>query len=134
MAPPPYPVAPECRLHSRQVDRVVKRAAGWFIQAQARDDSQGQPDTRTWRVRIHDRLLQAIREGQLPPGSRLPSARQLAREWGVSRGTVDEAFAWLQADGHIERRVGVGSVVAQTAANSAAPAADAPAPKRRAGR
>ncbi len=110
---------------------MVKRAAGWFIQAQTRDDSQGQPDTRTWRVRIHDRLLQAIREGQLPPGSRLPSARQLAREWGVSRGTVDEAFAWLQADGHIERRVGVGSVVAQAAANSAAPAADAPAPKRR---
>jgi GntR family transcriptional regulator / MocR family aminotransferase len=108
---------------------VVKRAAGWFIQAQTWDDEQGQPDARPWRVRIHDRLLQAIRDGQLPPGSRLPSARQLALEWGVSRGTVDEAFAWLQADGHIERHVGVGSVVAhRSPANLPQPA---PTPARR---
>jgi GntR family transcriptional regulator / MocR family aminotransferase len=104
---------------------VIKRAAGWFIQGRLADTA----DTRPWRVRIHAWLVEGIRGGQLPPGSRLPSARQLAAEWGVSRGTVDEAFAWLQADGWIERRVGRGSVVAAalpaTATGSVAPGAPA---------
>jgi GntR family transcriptional regulator / MocR family aminotransferase len=102
---------------------VIKRAAGWYIQGQAWDVS----DTRPWRVRIHARLAQGMQAGQLPAGSRLPSARQLAREWGVARSTVDEAFAALQADGLIERRVGRGSFVAEHLPAST----PAPAPLRR---
>jgi GntR family transcriptional regulator / MocR family aminotransferase len=94
---------------------VIKRAEGWFIHGWPRggEGPAGGTDNRPWRVRIHARLLDAIRSGQLPAGTRLPSARQLAADWGVSRNTVDEAFAWLQADGWIERRVGRGSVVAR---------------------
>lgn len=102
---------------------MVKRASGWFIQGQSWDAD----DKRPWRQRVHTRVLAAIQEGQLPAGSRLPSARQLAHEWGIARGTIDDAFAQLQADGLIERRVGQGSFVAQRVPR-AAPLP--PAPRR----
>lgn len=65
------------------------------------------------RTEIYRRLLDAIRSGALPPGVRLPSARRLATAWAMPRGAVDEAFAQLQAEGLVERRVGNGSFVAQ---------------------
>jgi GntR family transcriptional regulator / MocR family aminotransferase len=67
----------------------------------------------TRRSAVYRQLLDAIRGGSLPPGSRLPSARRLATAWVVPRGAVDEAYAQLQAEGLVERRVGNGSFVAQ---------------------
>ncbi|RKH69011.1 MocR-like pyridoxine biosynthesis transcription factor PdxR [Corallococcus llansteffanensis] len=61
---------------------------------------------------LYERLREAILSGALAPRSRLPSTRTLAREWGVSRGTVEGAFSQLDAEGFLERRVGSGSVVA----------------------
>ena len=63
------------------------------------------------RVGVYRQLLGAIRTGQLAPGARLPSARELARAWTVPRGAVDNAFAQLVNEGLIERRVGSGSFV-----------------------
>lgn len=105
---------------------MIKRAAGWFIQG----DSSDTGPTLPWRARIHRRLCDAIRAGQLPAGSRLPSARQLAREWGVARSTVDDAFAQLQAEGYIQRRVGKGSFVADRLPPGAVGVADRPPPTR----
>jgi GntR family transcriptional regulator / MocR family aminotransferase len=68
------------------------------------------------RVRAYCTVIDAIRSGALPPGTRLPSARQLAAEWGYARGAIEEAFAQLQIEGFIERRVGDGSYVAAQAA------------------
>jgi len=65
------------------------------------------------RTEIYRQLLDAIRSGALPPGVRLPSSRRLASAWAMPRGAVDEAFAQLQAEGLVERRVGNGSFVAQ---------------------
>ncbi|MFP2927587.1 PLP-dependent aminotransferase family protein [Pyxidicoccus sp. 3LG] len=62
--------------------------------------------------RLYERLREAILSGALAPRSRLPSTRTLSRELGVSRGTVEGAFAQLDAEGFLERRVGSGSVVA----------------------
>ncbi|NTX34928.1 MULTISPECIES: PLP-dependent aminotransferase family protein [unclassified Myxococcus] len=62
--------------------------------------------------RLYERLREAILAGTLAPRSRLPSTRTLSRELGISRGTVEEAFAQLDAEGFLERRVGSGSVVA----------------------
>ncbi len=45
---------------------------------------------------------------QLPRGSRLPSVRQLMREFGVSQATVDRALQDLKAAGLIESRAGSG--------------------------
>jgi GntR family transcriptional regulator/MocR family aminotransferase len=65
---------------------------------------------RQWAYR---ELLQAIQAGALAPGTRLPSARQLAQLWRVARGAIDAALAQLQDEGLVERRVGHGSTVAQ---------------------
>jgi GntR family transcriptional regulator/MocR family aminotransferase len=73
-------------------------------------------------------LYQAIRESilghRLPPGTRLPSTRELARELGLSRNTVLSTFEGLLAEGFISARAGSGTFVAQAAA----------APRTRAGR
>ncbi len=96
---------------------MVKQASGVVMAVP--DAAQGQRVAR--RVRVYRALVDALRDGSLRPGTRLPSARQLAAEWGYARGAVDEAFAQLQLEGLVERRVGNGSFVAQGAATLAAP-------------
>jgi GntR family transcriptional regulator / MocR family aminotransferase len=70
----------------------------------------------TLREGIYRTLLAAIVDGRLEPGARLPSARELARDWHVSRNTVDDAIGALQAEGLVERRVGIGTRVSSLAA------------------
>src|SRR5688572_1030707 len=60
---------------------------------------------------IYDGYRQAILDGRLRPGQRLPSTRSLAGDLRVSRITVVTAFEQLAAEGYIESRVGAGSVV-----------------------
>lgn len=86
----------------------MKAAAGAFIQA-VHEGGERLPQ---W-ARVYRAVRRAVEEGGLEPGARLPSARQLARDWKVSRGAVDEAFAQLQADGWVERRVGDGTYVSR---------------------
>jgi GntR family transcriptional regulator/MocR family aminotransferase len=57
-------------------------------------------------------IKQAIAAGAYPPGSRLPSTRTLATEWGLSRTTVTAAFEQLQAEGYLETRPGARARVA----------------------
>ncbi len=54
-----------------------------------------------------------IRAGHMPPGARLPSETELARQLGVSRPVVREAIAYLKADGIVESRRGLGLFVNQ---------------------
>ena len=56
-------------------------------------------------------LRQGILAGGLAPDTRLPATRQLARDLGVNRITVETAYAELEADGLIFSRVGSGSYV-----------------------
>ncbi len=58
-------------------------------------------------------LRQNIRSGRLPAGARLPSTRGLARELGVSRGVVTEAYGQLSAEGYLETRQGAAVRVAR---------------------
>jgi GntR family transcriptional regulator/MocR family aminotransferase len=60
---------------------------------------------------IETALRQGILAGGLVPGTRLPATRQLARDLGVNRITVETAYAELEADGLIFGRVGSGSYV-----------------------
>lgn len=60
-------------------------------------------------------LLEEIRKGGLPTGSRLPPERELCEKLGVSRPVVREALSALQMLGIVESRVGDGTYVAGTA-------------------
>jgi GntR family transcriptional regulator / MocR family aminotransferase len=57
-------------------------------------------------VRLYRRIREGVLQGMLAPGTRLPSARMLARDEGLSRNTVEAALAQLQAEGFVVRRVG----------------------------
>ena len=56
-------------------------------------------------------LQQAILAAELKSGEQLPATRDLARQLGLSRNTVKEAYEQLQAEGYIEARQGAGSFV-----------------------
>ena len=70
---------------------------------------------------VAERLAADIRSGSLAPGERLPSERDLARTFEVSRASVREAIASLQVQGVVETRKGAGTFVA-----ARPPAAEAP--------
>ncbi len=104
-------------------DLIVKSAAGVFIQPIHDAASAGLPQ---W-ARIAHAVRHAAASGAVQGGQRLPSARQLALDWQVSRGAVEDAFAELQLEGLIERRVGDGTYL-----RGAIAAAAAAAPQRQA--
>jgi GntR family transcriptional regulator/MocR family aminotransferase len=60
---------------------------------------------------IYDRFRGAIASGLLKPGDRIPSARALATELGLARGTIETAYALLAAEGYIQARGQAGTVV-----------------------
>jgi GntR family transcriptional regulator / MocR family aminotransferase len=66
---------------------------------------------------LHARIQRAIRQlildDALGPGKPLPASRALARSLGLSRDTIEAAYAQLHAEGFIDRRVGSGSFVAE---------------------
>ena len=49
--------------------------------------------------------------GSYPPGSRLPSESELARAYGVARGTVRQALATLASEGLVSTRKGARRLV-----------------------
>ena len=70
-------------------------------------DGEGPLYRQTYRA-----LRARILEGVLTPGSRLPATRDLARELGLSRNTVVEAYRQLVDEGYAQSRVGDGTRVA----------------------
>ncbi len=62
-------------------------------------------------ARIYRQLLDAVLDGRLRPGERLPPTRELARRLDVSRNTVGVAYERLAAEGFLTGRVGSGSFV-----------------------
>lgn len=63
---------------------------------------------------IVEQLQELILEGELAPGERLPTERDLAERFGVSRTTVRQALAALEARGLIESHVGSGTYLAKS--------------------
>lgn len=61
---------------------------------------------------VYERFRSAIAEGTLKAGDRIPSARALAKEIGVARGTVEVAYSLLASEGYIQARGQAGTVVA----------------------
>lgn len=61
---------------------------------------------------LQDWLTQRIESGDLVPGTRLPTERDLTQFLGISRSTLRQALDRLARDGLLERRQGAGSFVA----------------------
>jgi GntR family transcriptional regulator len=62
-------------------------------------------------VQIADHLRDRITRGDLQPGAEVPSERQLAAEWKVSRPTATKALDILRREGHVVGRQGAGTYV-----------------------
>jgi GntR family transcriptional regulator/MocR family aminotransferase len=72
------------------------------------------------RGQLEGELRRAIRRGRLAIGTALPPSRVLARELGVARGVVVDAYAQLVAEGYLEARQGSGTRVRATQPRDAA--------------
>lgn len=62
--------------------------------------------------KIADQIRLDILEGRLQPGSRLPSIRDLTRQWNCTPGTVQKAYLELARQGLVTSRAGKGTHVA----------------------
>ncbi|MGW1446744.1 GntR family transcriptional regulator [Micromonospora sp. NPDC002411] len=61
-----------------------------------------------------DDLLKKIKGGIYPPGSQLPSGRELADAYDVSQSTISRAVAKLREQGVLVGRPGRGVFVAES--------------------
>lgn len=60
---------------------------------------------------IYRQFRRKILTGELEPGRRLPSSRRLARQAGIARITVLQAYEQLEAEGFVQTRPGSGTFV-----------------------
>src|SRR5689334_6525001 len=63
-------------------------------------------------IQLADQLKYLIGIGELPPGSRLPSARLLSSNLNINRNTVLSAYAILATESLVTGRRGGGTLVA----------------------
>lgn len=66
-----------------------------------------------------------IASGDLRPGDRVPSIRQIAQRWRVAIATATKVTATLRAEGLVETKVGSGTVVSAPSVRK--PSTDSPA-------
>ncbi|MEU2503323.1 TetR/AcrR family transcriptional regulator C-terminal domain-containing protein [Streptomyces sp. NPDC007863] len=79
--------------------------------------------------RIVGELRRRIESGELAPGERVPSTREITRQWGVAMATATRVLTELRHEGLVRAVPGVGTVVsAPERATAPAPAPTAPAP------
>jgi DNA-binding GntR family transcriptional regulator len=62
-------------------------------------------------LQIAGYLRDQIIRGDIPPGAEVPSERQIAQEWNVSRPTATRALQTLRYQGLVESRQGAGTYV-----------------------
>ena len=76
---------------------------------------------------LRNQIIDAVRAGTLPPGSRLPTVRELAGELGLAVNTVARAYRELETAGIVETRGRFGTFVARADRSDSAMAAAASA-------
>ncbi|PDP88491.1 GntR family transcriptional regulator [Glycomyces fuscus] len=65
-------------------------------------------------VQIADELERRIREGEYPPGSRVPSVLKLMDEFQVASATAQKALSGLRDRGLTRTEPGIGSTVRES--------------------
>jgi GntR family transcriptional regulator/MocR family aminotransferase len=79
-------------------------------------------------LQIYQRLRQAIAEGRLKPGDRVPPMRNLATELNLARGTVEAAYQMLISEGYLLPRGPAGTIVSPQLAHQRPRQLATPAP------
>ncbi|WP_114239886.1 PLP-dependent aminotransferase family protein [Dyella sp. C9] len=87
----------------------MKRLHAGFLPSVAVDPAVDVP----LYLQLSEWFRQAILQGQLRPGQRVPSTRRLADELNISRIPVLGAYEQLQAEGYLETFTGAGTCVAR---------------------
>jgi GntR family transcriptional regulator len=62
---------------------------------------------------VTDQIKNAIAQGIIKPGEKLPSVRNLVEELNISAITVKRAYADLEKDGYLLTRAGLGTFVSE---------------------
>ena len=62
---------------------------------------------------LRRQIIDGIRDGKLPPGTRLPTVRELAGQMSLAVNTVARAYRELEAAGILETRGRFGTFVAR---------------------
>ncbi|AEV74131.1 putative transcriptional regulator [Mycolicibacterium rhodesiae NBB3] len=62
---------------------------------------------------LRTQIIDGVRDGRLPPGTRLPTVRELAGQLGLAVNTVARAYRELESAGVLETRGRFGSFVAR---------------------
>ena len=62
---------------------------------------------------LRTQIIDGIREGRLPPGTRLPTVRELAGQMSLAVNTVARAYRELESAGMLETRGRFGTFVAR---------------------
>lgn len=63
---------------------------------------------------LRGQIIDGIRSGRLPPGTRLPTVRELAAQLSMAVNTVARAYRELESAGILETRGRFGTFVART--------------------
>ncbi|HEY0701977.1 MAG TPA: PLP-dependent aminotransferase family protein [Candidatus Acidoferrales bacterium] len=105
---------------------AVKRVAAAFFPPIALDARAKAPLYR----QVYDWFRQAILDGRLRPGQRVPSTRNLAADLEISRIPVASAYEQLQAEGYFETFVGAGTCVARSIPDEISKPTTGPAAQR----
>ncbi len=116
---PPYPLETspqDATCHEWTGNQEADGPHRWAVRATARVAARLLGSWADGEAPLNEQLAGAIgglvRSGDLRPGDRLPSERDLAEQLGVSRTTVVSAYERLRTDGIIRSRRGSGSRVA----------------------
>jgi len=76
------------------------------------------PGYRPLYRQVYDIVVRRVAEGKWRPGEALPSEQNLAREMGVSQGTMRKVLDSLTAEKLLERRQGKGTFIAENTQES----------------
>jgi DNA-binding transcriptional regulator YhcF (GntR family) len=65
-------------------------------------------------LRIVTAIKDRIARGELGPGEKIPSTRQITRDWGVAMATATKVITTLRDEGVVDTKPGAGTVVRAT--------------------
>ena len=99
--------------------RASSRSSEWATFGRDLLVSTGTTPRGQWTTHLSHQIREAIRNGVLRPGVKLPSTRALAADLRLSRGVVLAVYDQLKAEGYLSTTPGSGTTVADTGPGNA---------------